>query len=104
MFSALSANPALRGMADTSPEQRAAYNKELAATFERLSLVDCRKEMVAAFKADGTDAMRGAFEVMGRRAAEQLMSDPAAAKELERFGEYLDKAKWEQLGREAAAR
>lgn len=101
MFGALSANPALRDMASTTPEQLAGYHRALAATFERLALVDCRKEMLAAMKADGPDAVKSAFEILGRRAAEQLMSDPDATRELERFAQYLDSAKWEALGREA---
>ena len=103
MFSALAANPALRSLADPSREERDRYNKALAESFERLALVDCHGEMVAAAKADGPKAISQAFEMMGRRAAEQLLSDPAATKELERFGEHLDAAKWEQFSKDVGS-
>lgn len=101
MFSALAANPALRELADPTPEMRERMNRALAATFERLVLVDCHKEMVAAAKVDGMDALKAAFEQMGKRAAEQLMSHPGAEKELEKFTAYLDEAKWAALVEEA---
>lgn len=101
MFSGLSVNPALRELADPTPATRDRLNKALAATFDRLALVDCRKELVAAAKVDGMAALSSAFEAMGKRAAEQLMSDPAAEKELQRFTEHLDQARWEALVAEA---
>lgn len=101
MFSALAANPVLRELADPTPEMRERTNRALAATFERLVLVDCHKEMVAAAKVDGMDALKAAFENMGKRAAEQLMSHPGAEKELQKFTAYLDEAKWAALMQEA---
>jgi len=35
--------------------------------------------------------------LMGKRAAEQLMSHPGAEKELQKFTAYLDEAKWAAL-------
>jgi hypothetical protein len=102
MFSAVSANPALKGMTPLTREERDGINRALAATFERLMLQDCRKEVVAAMRSDGSKAVGSAFELMGKRAAEQLMSDPASVAELEKMSTYLDEAKWEELGKEAA--
>jgi hypothetical protein len=101
MFSAVSANPALKGMAPLTREERDGINKALAMMFERLMLQDCRKEVVDAMRADGSKAVGSAFELMGKRAAEQLLSDPASAAELEKMSTYLDTAKWEELAKEA---
>jgi hypothetical protein len=100
MFLAMSANPSLEGLAKVTPEQRDAYNKAMAATFERLVLQDCRREYVTAARTDGPAALREAFKVMGERAATQLMSDPQATKEIERFAAFLDEAKWTALAAE----
>lgn len=102
MFLAMSANPALKGMATVSPEQRDRHNWAMAAIFERLVLRDCRREYVAAAKLQGQGAVRETFRAMSERAAEQLMSDPAAAKESERFAGYLDEAKWIALAAEVS--
>lgn len=102
MFLAMSANPSLDGMAKVTPAERDAHNKAMAAVFERLVLKNCRREYVAAAKLEGQGAVREAFRAMGERAAEQLMSDPAATKELEQFAAYLDEPKWIALAAEVA--
>lgn len=100
MFSGMSMNPALKSMAALSPEQRDEINRNLAALFERLILKDCRAEMVVALKTDGNAAIQSAFAVMGQRAAQQLMSDPASSAELDKMSGYLDQAKWAELMKE----
>lgn len=102
MFLAMSAGPALKGIATVSPEQRDSHNRATAALFERLVLRDCRREYVAAAKLQGQGVVRDAFRAMGERVAEQLRSDPAAAKELERFADHLDEAKWIALAAEVS--
>lgn len=100
MFLAMSANPSLEDVAKFTPEQRDAYNKAMAATFERLLLQDCRREYVTAARSDGSAALREAFKIVGQRAGTQLMSDPQAMKEVERFAAFLDEAKWTALAAE----
>lgn len=90
MFGALSVNPALKDFVSLSQEQRDASAKAMAATFERLMLHDCRSELITARKADGDESLRAAFETMGKRAAEQLMSDKSSQSELNRFTSYVD--------------
>lgn len=103
MFSAVAANPSLKTMATLSASDRESINKAMAATFERLMLQDCRKEVVLAAGQVGDQAIAKAFEVMGRRAAEQLLSDPAASAELERMTEYFDKEQWTALSKDVEA-
>lgn len=100
MFSAVSANPALKTMAPLSREDRDGINQAMARTFQRLMLEDCRGEVVAALRSDGDKAVEGAFEVMGRRAAEQLLSDPASEAELQKMAAYIDAEKWTALLKE----
>lgn len=104
MFVGLSANPLLKSMTTVTPAERETYNRAVAQTFERLVLRDCRAEFIAASKAGGNSALEDAFKFMGERAARQLMSDPAAAKELEQFGAYLDEEKWVAAMEEAGLR
>ncbi len=100
MFSAVAANPSLKSMATLTQPDRDAINQAMAATFQRLILQDCRREFVAAASEAGDAAIEKAFEVMGRRAAEQLLSDSAAEAELEKMAAYIDQQKWTALMKE----
>lgn len=97
IFSAVGQNPSLKSMSTLTAEEREQINRNMAAMFERLMLQDCRKDAVAAMKAEGPKAVELAFGVMGQRAAQQLMSDPASTAELEKMASYLDEAKWAAL-------
>ena len=104
MFSGLSLNPSLKSMTNLTAAERDTINKSMAATFERLMMEDCRTEVIAAMKADGDAAIRVGFEVMGRRAAEQLMSDPASDAEMGKLSNYLDAPRWEAFVKEVESK
>jgi hypothetical protein len=93
MFSGLSMNPAVKPMTDLTPQQRDTYNREAASVFERLLVRDCHSQAVKALKYEGNTAFQGGFEVLGRVAATTMMSEPAAAAELQRFISYMDMSK-----------
>jgi hypothetical protein len=100
-FGALSVNPNVATMATTTQAQRDDAARGAMASIERLVMVDCRKEALAALHQDGPEAMRTSFEVFGRTAAAELMSDPAVGKDLSRLESFSDTAKWSALMQEA---
>lgn len=100
MFSALSLNPSLGGITSLTQQDRDGINKALAATFQRLLTQDCRTETVSMLKAKGPKGLEEAFESLGARAAQQLMSDPAAQSELEKFTKFLDEERFQDLMKE----
>jgi hypothetical protein len=100
-FAALSANPNVKDFATSTKEQREAVTRQTVAVFQRLVLVDCRAEAIAAIRQDGTQALSSSFEVFGRAAAVELMSDPAVQKEMNGLSDYADNQKLGELMEEA---
>lgn len=101
-FSALSAAPEVKFMATTTDAQHAQYNREAASLISRLILEDCRSESVAVMRYEGTVAFSRSFQAFGEVAARGLMADPAVQKQLNQIDSYIDKSKFEALGKEAA--
>jgi hypothetical protein len=101
MFSAISAEPRLNKLTTLDRAGRDRLNSSAADVMQRLILIDCRKEAVAALKADGADAFGQSFAELGRSAAEQMFRSPAAQVELEALGKSFDDEKLKALGREA---
>ncbi|MFS0736398.1 hypothetical protein ABC347_05045 [Sphingomonas sp. 1P06PA] len=101
IFSAYAAADIAREISSVTPEQHVAYNKRGAALFERLILVDCRKQAVAAIRNEGQTAFEQSFQVLGQMAGRGLMEDPKVAAEMERFGAVLDREKLGALMTEA---
>jgi hypothetical protein len=100
-FAALSANPNVQSLAAITPEQRAVVIRQAADVIQRLTLIDCHSEAVAAIRQDGSYAMRAGFEALGKAAAMELMSDPTVTKQLSAVNDQSDMAKWNALLEEA---
>ncbi|MGI8841512.1 MAG: hypothetical protein ACR2F8_12135 [Caulobacteraceae bacterium] len=101
MFSSLSANPVLKAMTTVTEGQREAYNKAVAALFERLLTVDCRKPYVEALKYEGGTVTETSFGVLGGAAVRGLMNQKDVAAQLQKLSTYLDKNKFAALAKEA---
>jgi hypothetical protein len=97
IFSAMSASPAVKPMASTTPEQHAAHNRSGATLFQRLILVDCRAEAVAALKYEGPASLETSFQLLGQVAMRGLMTDPAVEQEMRGFATYFDQEKLQAL-------
>jgi hypothetical protein len=52
---------------------------------------DCPQKTKAALTEDGNTAMRAAFELVGKVAMQELMTNPDVAASMSSFQEYLDK-------------
>ncbi len=103
VFGLMSASPAVSPMSSITPEQHKALNKQGAALFERLIIIDCHKEAVAAMKFEGDTAFETSFSVLAQVAVRGLMTAPAVNAEMENFVSYFDKDKLKALGAEAGA-
>jgi hypothetical protein len=99
-FTAISAHPSVKAYANVSDAQRLEVSKSAARLLERLTTVDCRKETLAAFKADGPTSIQGAFTTLGQVAVGGLVQDPAVAKAMGLVTSQLDMAKFQSLALE----
>src|SRR5947208_3997872 len=68
MFSAISSDPALQRFTVLDRQRRDAIATTAGSVFQRLVVVDCRPEAVAAMKAEGQDAMTKSFGALGQAA------------------------------------
>lgn len=100
-FVALSVNPNVQSLTAITPERRALVTRQAAEVMQKLALIDCRSEAVAAIRQDGSQAMETGFSAFGRAAARELMTDPAVSKELSALTDQTDRAKWNALLEEA---
>jgi hypothetical protein len=100
VFTALSAHPAVKPYATVSDAQRAETSKMAARLLERLVTQDCRKETVAAIRADGPASIQQAFMVLGQVAVGGLVQDPSVAKAMAQVTTQLDMTKFQSLGEE----
>lgn len=95
IFNTFSSHPALSDSIKNSKLESESYkmitNKKVAKLFERLLTEDCAKEVHNAVKyADGNEAIKSSFQVLGRIAAQELMSNQETNKSMEKFTDFLD--------------
>jgi hypothetical protein len=101
VFAALSLNPAISSYTSVTPAQRAELNHGYVTLLERLLFIDCHQEAVNAMKYEGAGSLDGAMQTLGEVAGRGLMSDPSVLAGMRDFAKYMDKAKWDDLNKEA---
>jgi hypothetical protein len=101
MFSAISADPQLQKFTTLDRAKRDELASSAAQVFQRLIFVDCRKEAVAALKAEGDDSLQQSFGQLGQSAVQEMFQSPEAQAELESLGKGFDDQKVKDLMREA---
>jgi len=101
MFSALAVGPAVRDIAKTTPEQRAAISAAAGQMFTRLVTKDCHAETVAALKYEGGGAIEFGFSTLGSVAARDMMTDPAVREEMSRLDKGADRSAFDAIAKEA---
>jgi len=97
MFAAAALHPAVKSIASVSDAERDELNKNAAKLFERLVTESCKTETQEALKYEGPSTLQTSFEVPVQVAGRGLLSDPAVARSLADFANYVDKKKLEQL-------
>ena len=102
MFAAIALHPDVSSMAVISAQQRDELNKNTAAMFQRLLLESCRTETQKALRNEGQQTISYAFEILGRSAAQSLMSEPSVATAMGGFAKYFDQNKLKELSDDKA--
>jgi hypothetical protein len=93
IFVAMAAHPEIRDLASISPEVSDKSSREMGALVTRLLTENCAKEAQTVARGEGTQAMKKAFESLGRLAMLELTSNAEVAASVGGFERYLDKAK-----------
>lgn len=101
IFSAISANNAIKDLTTVTPEQREASHKKAAALLDKLLTSDCRAEAVQAAKYEGAEAVGTSFGTLGEVAMKSLLNNSAVNHEMESAEKYFDLSKWKAIFEEA---
>ena len=93
MFSAMSLNPAVAKYVAIPEARRKQFNVDMAHLVYSLLTETCRKEMQAAVKYEGSEAIGAGFNVLGQVAGRELFSNPEVGKALSALNRYIDEDK-----------
>lgn len=103
IFGAIGLHPAARPYFRMTDAEHDQVTRKAAGLFERLLIVDCRADFVAAIKADGVGpSVQQGFSRLGQVAMQGLSTDPAVAASLGQLAAYIDEGKFTALAGEAA--
>jgi len=100
LFAAMTRDPALAPLTTLTQADRDKLNKSIADLYDRLVLVDCRVQAVAALKSEGPQIFRESGRALGTAAISKMLSSPIQA-EIKKFLELEDDKNWNALAREA---
>jgi hypothetical protein len=92
MLAAMASGPQMKDLFKVDPALKAELDKRMAATFTRLMVTACSDESRPLFKAHSKEGFRAAGNTLGGIAIRELLSDPAAVRELEAYVQYLNKS------------
>lgn len=91
MYSIISVNPALKGMAVPDAQARIDSEKAVAAFLTRLLAKNCLAEARAAGKSEGNEGLKSAFQLVGQLGGMELMAHPSVNSASKGFTQYMDK-------------
>lgn len=96
VFMAIAAHPEIKDISRVTPEVRGAANKSMAALVTKLMTETCASQTRLAHK-EGGNAIKNAFEVLGKLAMQELMSDAGVSQSTQEFTRHLDAKKFESV-------
>lgn len=94
VFIAMATHPEIQDISKITPTVREATNKNIGALVTKLMTETCVTQARFASK-EGGDAIKNAFEVLGKLAMQELMSDAGVRRTTQEFARYLDSKKFE---------
>ncbi|OTG79546.1 hypothetical protein B9T33_12225 [Acinetobacter sp. ANC 5054] len=96
IYLAFSSHPAISKYSKVTDAEMQKIDKNMAVLFQDLFTTRCNAEIKAVTENEGTNALGKAFELLGNRAAENLMQNPAVEKRISSFAQYFDEEKMRQ--------
>lgn len=97
IFVAMATHPDIRDLSQVTPDTRESTNKTMATLVMKLITQTCTKEAQLAAQHEGSESFRSAFEVLGKLAMRELMSNPEVSTTVTGFQRYIDRKKLEAV-------
>ena len=93
VFVAMSAHPEIKELSNVSPEARARADQSMGALVTQLLSDRCAKQTKQAVASEGPASLQGAFEVLGKVAMQELMTNQQVQASFSAFEKSVDKKK-----------
>lgn len=97
IFFAMSSHPQLKQFSNVTEKSKNESDEYIGKLITRLMAEDCKTEAKLAFNNDSSVALTGAFELVGRVAMQELMTNKNVSVSIAGFEKYMDKEKLKSL-------
>jgi hypothetical protein len=93
VFFAMAAHPEIREYSKVTPASQKSTDENVGKLITRLLTVNCAEQAKAAAKEEDSAAIKGAFELVGKIAMQELMSNDNVTASISGYAKYLDNEK-----------
>jgi hypothetical protein len=93
VFVGMSAHPEIQNLSNVTEADREAVDRTIAALFTKLLAEKCPAQAKLAAAEGGSESFRAAFEIIGKLAMQELMSNPKVNTSFSKFTKYVDQNK-----------
>jgi len=93
LFFGMAAHPEMKKFSKVTGEAKKNANEFVGKLITRLLTENCPVQTKKAMKEEGREAMKGAFELVGKVAMQELMTNKDVADSMSGFEKFLDKDK-----------
>jgi len=100
IFLGMATHPQLQPFTNIAGEDRENTDKTIGALITRMLADDCPNETKTALKQEGSIAMQSAFELVGRVAVQELLTNQDVLVAMSSFERYIDKERLIALEKE----
>ncbi len=97
MGASMAMSPAMKEIVTVDPAVKDRIDRQMAETFTRLMVQDCRAEMATLIKGRDAAGIQAASGALGQMAMQQLVQDPQAMQALIAYAKYIDPAMMQKL-------
>ncbi len=94
LFFAMAAHPEMKEFSKVTGKARINANEFVGKLITRLLTENCPVQTKKAMKEEGSEAMKGAFELVGKVAMQELMTNNNVTDSFSGFEKFLDKDKF----------
>jgi hypothetical protein len=93
VFVGMSGHPEIQNLSNVTDADRDTVDRTIAALFTKLLAEKCPAQANLAAAEGGSESFRAAFEIIGKLAMQELMSNPKVNASFSRFTKYVDQNK-----------
>ncbi len=97
IFFAMAAHPEIKQFANIQGDAQRNIDKQVGSLVTRLLTESCANELKAAYREGGMTAIEQSFELVGKVAMEELMTNPKVNMAISGYADFIDDKKLEAV-------